>query len=208
MFQNGNTIFPTRLYVEQKTDTSNESHYIIVFCSFHFYQQKTIALFQIFAINDLVYAHYFESVNIYEPIHNIYEPNAIKHNQYFDIFTKIDTKNFSSITGQKLSSRLSLYFVTKTPSHIRRKLLMHKNGNESNYSRFYSTIQKNPQGHFEWEPSFQNVVLQCLILVVMMFIFFAIIIAMMWLCSMYVLKRLKRQKNAFQSNLCLDITEF
>ena len=98
--------------------------------------------------------------------------------------------------------------ITKTSSHIRRKLLMHKNGNESNYSRFYSTIKKNQQGHFEWEASFQNVVLQCLILVVMMFTFFAIIIAMMWLCSMYVLKRLKRQKNAFQPNLCLDITEF
>ena len=98
--------------------------------------------------------------------------------------------------------------ITKTPSHIRRKLLMHKNGNESNYSRFYSTIQKNQQGHFEWEPSFQNVVLQCLILVVMMFTFFAIIIAMMWLCSMYVLKRLKRQKRSLQPNLCYDITEF
>ena len=98
--------------------------------------------------------------------------------------------------------------ITKTPSHIRRKLLMHKNGNESNYSRFYFTIQNSQQGHYEWGKSFQNVVLQCLILLVMMFTFFAIIIAMIWLCSIYVLKRIKRQKNAFNDNVCLDVTEF
>ena len=98
--------------------------------------------------------------------------------------------------------------ITKPSSHIHRKLLMQKNGNESSYSSFYSTIQKNQQGHYEWGESFQNVVLQCLILLVMVFTFFAIIIAMIWLCSLYVLKRIKRQKNAFNDNVCLDVTEF
>ena len=98
--------------------------------------------------------------------------------------------------------------ITKPSSHIHRKLLMQKNGNESSYSSFYSTIQNSQQGQYEWGKSFQNVVLQCLIFLVMVFTFFAIIIAMIWLCSLYVLKRIKRQKNAFNDNVCLDVTEF
>jgi len=98
--------------------------------------------------------------------------------------------------------------ITKTSSHIRRKLLMHKNGKESNFTRRNSSVLHNQQGHFTWENGLENVILQCLILLVMMFIFFAIIIAMTWLCSLYVLNRLTKQNDAFHNNMCLDVTEF
>ena len=98
--------------------------------------------------------------------------------------------------------------ITKTSSHIGRKLLMQTNGDESNSTRLYSSVRYSQQGHFKWEDGIENVILQCLILLVMMFIFFAIIIAMTWLCSLYVLNRLTKQNDASHNNMCLDVTEF
>jgi uncharacterized membrane protein len=95
--------------------------------------------------------------------------------------------------------------ITKT-SFIRRKLLAQQYIYEYNHTTQLLQYDAQQKTNYGWEYDMKNILLKFLVLLVMMFTFFAVLTAMAWLVSLYVLKRLTRQ-NAHRSNMFLDVTE-
>ena len=95
--------------------------------------------------------------------------------------------------------------ITNT-SFIRRKLLAQQYIHEYDYTTQLLQYDAQKKTYYGWEYDMKSILLKFLVLLVMMFTFFAILTAVAWLLSLYVLKRLTRQ-NAHRSNMFLDVTE-
>ena len=95
--------------------------------------------------------------------------------------------------------------IIKT-SFIRRKLLAQQYIHEYNNTTELLQYDAQQKTGYGWEYDMKSILLKFLVLLVMMFTFFAIHTSVAWLLSLYILKRLTRQ-NAHRSNMFLDVTE-